>query len=105
MRVTLPNQGGMPEGKKFLGWWGAFGGERQKGIITYSISQNEQAAMRGAFEGYIFHGFKRIARHAPYFVPPFVVGYAAFQWAENKYNYLCSKEGHHLTMLEEEGGH
>lgn len=33
--------------------------------------------MRGALQGYLVYGFKRIASQAPYFAPPFIIGQSA----------------------------
>ncbi|EJT48018.1 hypothetical protein A1Q1_02934 [Trichosporon asahii var. asahii CBS 2479] len=90
-----------------IGWWGAMGGPKQKGIYTYSISNNQQAAMRGAIPGYIFWGFRRIAAQVPYFALPFAAGYATYVWGKNKYAWYNSKEGHHIMHEAEAaaGGH
>lgn len=49
-----------------------------------AISNNQQAAMRGAIPGYIFWGFRRIAAQVPYFAVPFAAGYATYVWGKNK---------------------
>ncbi|KAL7414877.1 cytochrome b-c1 complex subunit 8 [Mrakia frigida] len=88
MRFTSPAQGShMPQGveKTYLGWWGDLGSPKQK-ITTYSLSQNQQKAMGGAFEGYLIHGTKRLARHFPYWGPPFIGGYIWYDWANKKYD-------------------
>lgn len=43
-------------------------------VLFLALSQNQQKAMSGAFEGYIVHGTKRILRQAPYWAPPFIGG-------------------------------
>jgi ubiquinol-cytochrome c reductase subunit 8 len=57
-----------------MGWWGDMGGPTQKGIVEYSLSPWQQNAMRGAFRGYAFYGFKRIMQQVPYFALPFAFG-------------------------------
>jgi hypothetical protein len=73
-----------------MGWWGNMGGPKQKGMIYYSkviykpfltqldiskgVSPFKQQAMKGAFSGYFFHGYKRIAGHFPYFIVPVALG-------------------------------
>lgn len=39
-----------------------------------AVSPVRQKAMKGAFSGYIFNGYKRIMIQLPYFVPPFAAG-------------------------------
>ncbi|CAO1621435.1 unnamed protein product [Parajaminaea phylloscopi] len=94
MRPTSPAHSGMPTGKKYMGWWGAFGGPQQKGISQYSVSSNQQAAMRGALRQYLFYGYKRIMANAPYFGIPFGIGYAVYSWGVSRNHYLNSKAGH-----------
>jgi ubiquinol-cytochrome c reductase subunit 8 len=38
------------------------------------MSPYRQSAFRGVFSGYLFHGARRLAANAPYFVPPFAAG-------------------------------
>lgn len=40
--------------------------------------------MKGALNGYIFWGFRRIAQQVPYFIVPFATGYAVYIWGYNK---------------------
>ena len=42
------------------------------------MSPYRQSALRGAFSGYLFHGARRLAANAPFFVPPFAAGEPAF---------------------------
>jgi len=91
----------MPGGKHYIGWWGDMGGPTQKGITEYSLSPFKQSPMRGAFSGYLFNGYRRIAQHAPYVVLPVTIGYVTYTWATDHYHWLNSKEGHkHLAAKE-----
>ncbi|PVF99590.1 putative ubiquinol-cytochrome c reductase complex 11 kDa protein [Serendipita vermifera] len=85
-----------------IGWWGAMGSPTQKGITSYTVSPYRQKAMHGAFSGYTYHGIRRLAQNAPYFVPPFAVGYFVYTWAKAKDHYNNSKAAHVKQM---ETGH
>ncbi|UZJ51015.1 hypothetical protein CBS101457_000335 [Exobasidium rhododendri] len=102
MRPSAVFQSGMPTGHKYMGWWGAMGGPKQKGVTSYSVSPYQQSAMRGALKGYVFYGYKRLMQQAPYFVLPFGIAYAILAWGKQKNDYLNSKEGHRLHAAAEE---
>ena len=74
MRPTQIVQSGMPTGDKYMGWWGNFGGPKQKGVYQYSISPFQQNAMAGALRNWTFYGYKRLLQQAPYFAIPFALG-------------------------------
>ncbi|KAG7567092.1 hypothetical protein FFLO_01218 [Filobasidium floriforme] len=80
------------------------GGPKQKGVITYAVSPSRQRAMKGVFHGYIFNGFSRFMRQAPYVLLPASVGYSVYSWAKTKYEWNNSKEGHHI-LAQQAGGH
>ncbi|KAG8929478.1 ubiquinol--cytochrome-c reductase subunit 8 [Tulasnella sp. 418] len=71
------------------------GSPKQKGIITYSLSPFKQRAFAGAFHGYLFNGYKRLAAQAPYFAIPLGLGYATYTWGKSRSEYLNSKAAHH----------
>ncbi|PWN98414.1 putative ubiquinol-cytochrome c reductase complex 11 kDa protein [Tilletiopsis washingtonensis] len=102
MRPTAPAHSGMPTGTKYMGWWGAMGGPKQKGIVQYSISPFQQNPMAGALKGYLFFGYKRIMAQVPYFAVPFGIGYAIYSWGVKKNEWYNSKEGHRLTAEHDE---
>ncbi|GHJ90345.1 hypothetical protein NliqN6_6747 [Naganishia liquefaciens] len=104
MRPSAPVESLMPTGKAYIGWWGNMGGPKQKGVVTYSVSPFRQRALKGTLHGYIFNGYSRAMRQAPYMLIPFGVGYAVYAWASEKSAYYNSKEGHH-AMAMAEGGH
>jgi len=95
MRPSAVAHSAMPQGKAYIGWWGDMGGPAQKGIYTYMQSSYKQRPFAGAFHGYLFNGYKRIAAQAPYFAIPFAVGYGVYIWGRHTAEYLESKEGHH----------
>ncbi|KAF8323984.1 hypothetical protein DL93DRAFT_2070164 [Clavulina sp. PMI_390] len=74
MRQSAVARSGMPTGKLWMGWWGDFGGPTQKGITSYSVSSLQQRAFKGAISGYLFNGFSRLSRQAPYFALPLGTG-------------------------------
>ncbi|CAO1626676.1 unnamed protein product [Jaminaea pallidilutea] len=94
MHPTSVAMGGMPTGKKYMGWWGAMGGPTQKGISQYSISSNQQNPMAGALRNYLFHGYRRIMYNVPYFAIPIGAAYGIIEWGKSRNHYLNSKAGH-----------
>jgi ubiquinol-cytochrome c reductase subunit 8 len=40
--------------------------------------------LKGALDGYVFWGFRRLAVQVPYFIVPFVTGYAVYSWGKTK---------------------
>jgi len=94
MRASAVVQSAMPTGKNWMGWWGDMGGPRQKGIIAYSLSSNQQRACKGVLTGYIFNGYRRLAAQAPYFVIPLGTAYGVYVWAKERDAYYNSKAGH-----------
>lgn len=50
-------------------------------ITTYSLSANRQRPFAGAGHAAIFNVFRRFRHQALYVIPPFVVAYAAMNWA------------------------
>jgi ubiquinol-cytochrome c reductase subunit 8 len=50
-------------------------------IATYSLSPNRQRPFAGAGHAAIFNTFRRFRHQVLYVVPPFVVAYAAMNWA------------------------
>ncbi|KAI0912076.1 cytochrome b-c1 complex subunit 8 [Ustulina deusta] len=78
---------------KYLGTWGNFGSQKQRGIITYSISQNRQNPLAGTAHDAIFNTWRRFSKQVLYFAPPFVAFYYAMSWATERNHYLNSKEG------------
>lgn len=98
MHPTNAVRSGMPEPKHYIGWWGDMGGPKQKGIIHYAQSPFRQSAMKGAFTGYIFNGYRRIAQNVPYFIVPVLIGLGTYSWGKSRYEYLNSKAGHIAAM-------
>ncbi|CAH7684837.1 ubiquinol-cytochrome c reductase subunit 8 [Phakopsora pachyrhizi] len=86
-------QSGMPTGKKYMGWWGDFGGPKQKGIAQYAISPYRQSPMKNAIGHYITQGSRRIAQQVPYWIAPFVVAYGVIKWADSNNHYRNTKAG------------
>lgn len=92
------------------------GGPQQKGVVQYSaflvryirqgadrelvahvslltaMSPFRQRAFKGVFSGYVFNGYARAMKQAPYMVIPFAIGYAVYSWSSSKYAYYNSKE-------------
>ncbi|KAJ5752651.1 ubiquinol-cytochrome C reductase complex subunit UcrQ [Penicillium odoratum] len=77
----------------YIGTWGKFGCPTPQRIATYSLSPNRQRPFAGAFNAAIFNTFRRFRNQVLYVVPPFVVAYAAMNWAVERNEYLNSKPG------------
>ncbi|KAG8838097.1 ubiquinol--cytochrome-c reductase subunit 8 [Serendipita sp. 405] len=103
MRPTLAVSGDMPGPKVYIGWWGAMGSPKQKGITQYTLSPYRQKPLKGMLSGYVIHGVRRLGAQVPYFGPPFAIGYLVYTWAKAKDHYNNSKAGHIAAMAE--GGH
>ncbi|PMD23918.1 ubiquinol-cytochrome c reductase complex ubiquinone-binding protein [Hyaloscypha hepaticicola] len=86
---------------KYLGGWGNFGSQTQKGIASYALSANRQRPLAGALNNAIFNSWRRFRNQVLYFAPPIVIGYYAINWAIERNHYLNSKEGR-LEFGEEE---
>ncbi|KDN38268.1 putative ubiquinol-cytochrome c reductase complex 11 kDa protein [Tilletiaria anomala UBC 951] len=98
--TTVARSAHMPTGNKWLGWWGDFGGPKQRGVTQYSLSPVHTSPTRGALKDAIFFGYRRVLVQAPYFLIPFAAGYGLIAWAKEKNTWYNSKEGHLAT-----GGH
>ncbi|OGE56022.1 hypothetical protein PENARI_c003G11580 [Penicillium arizonense] len=82
-----------PKNGHFIGVWGEFGCPTPQRIATYSLSPNRQRPFAGAAHAAIFNTFRRFRQQVLYVVPPFVVAYAAMEWAIERNHYLNSKPG------------
>ncbi|KAI1211716.1 ubiquinol-cytochrome c reductase complex ubiquinone-binding protein [Annulohypoxylon truncatum] len=87
--------GGGPLGKhgKFLGEWGNFGGQPQKGIISYVLSANKQNPFAGAAHAAIFNTWRRFSAQVLYVAPPMIFFYYTMSWAIDRNHFLNSKQG------------
>lgn len=61
------------------------GSQKQKGIVTYSISANRQRPLAGTAHAAVFNTWRRFRAQALYFIPPFAFAYLAMEWAIEKY--------------------
>jgi hypothetical protein len=52
--------------------------------LPTAVSPFAQKPFKGALEGYLFWGVRRLAAQVPYFAPPFLVGYAVYSWGKEK---------------------
>ncbi|KAK1756840.1 cytochrome b-c1 complex subunit 8 [Echria macrotheca] len=98
MRPTQKLMGGGGDVKigtynKYLGGWGAMGGMKQKGIITYGISNNRQNPFAGAFHDAVFNTARRVRAQILYIAPPVIGAYLLMDWATKRNEYLNSKAG------------
>ncbi|KAJ5126944.1 Cytochrome b-c1 complex subunit 8 [Penicillium atrosanguineum] len=65
-------------------------------IATYAVSSNRQRPFAGAFHAAIFNVFRRFRNQVLYVAPPFIIAYAAMNWAVERNEYLNSKPGRML---------
>ncbi|GJJ14577.1 hypothetical protein Clacol_008842 [Clathrus columnatus] len=119
MRPTNVARSGMPEPKHYVGGVTWEAPSKRVSSTTVRITQLlldgpsnicpkaqspfRQKAMAGAFSGYIFNGYRRIASNVPYFIVPVVLGLATYSWGKSRYDYVNSKAGHEAAM--KHGGH
>ncbi|KAM5352609.1 hypothetical protein ACJ41O_005331 [Fusarium nematophilum] len=82
-----------PTNGHYLGNWGHFGGEKQRGIVTYGLSSNRQNPWAGATHDAIFNTFRRTKSQIFFWLPPVVAGYYIMSWAVERSEYLNSKAG------------
>ncbi|RMZ92335.1 hypothetical protein DV736_g426, partial [Chaetothyriales sp. CBS 134916] len=93
-----------PQHGVYLGTWGELGSQPQKGIVTYSLSSNQQNPLAGTAHAAVFNTFRRTSHQIFYWLPPLLVAYAAMEWATEKNEYLNSKPGRQeLEELEAAG--
>ncbi|KAJ5808912.1 cytochrome b-c1 complex subunit 8 [Penicillium riverlandense] len=53
-------------------------------IASYALSPNRQRPMAGALHAAIFNMFRRFRHQVLYVVPPFIIAFAAMNWANEK---------------------
>ncbi|KAL9004035.1 MAG: hypothetical protein Q9188_003123 [Gyalolechia gomerana] len=82
-----------PKHGRFMGPWGNFGSQTQKGIITYALSANRQKPLAGTARAAIFNTYRRCKAQFLYVVPPFAAAYLLMNWAVEKNEFYNSKEG------------
>ncbi|KAI0973966.1 cytochrome b-c1 complex subunit 8 [Xylaria arbuscula] len=94
-QVLRSGGGDAPLGRfnKYIGSWGNFGGQTQKGIITYTLSANRQNPLAGTAHDAVFNTWRRFSKQVLYFAPPFIAFYYAMSWATERNHYLNSKAG------------
>jgi len=80
-------------GQYLGGTWGDLGSPKQKGITTYALSPNRQRPLAGALHAAVYNTWRRASGQFFYVVPPFIGLYLVFSWANNRNEYLNSKEG------------
>ncbi|EEB05085.1 ubiquinol-cytochrome-c reductase complex subunit 7 [Schizosaccharomyces japonicus yFS275] len=85
--------GHAPSGKTYLGWWGALGGPKQKGIITYTVSPFQQRPMAGLLSSSFRNGFRTFKSNALYILIPMGSVFYLMHWANKKNEYINSKKG------------
>ncbi|KAJ5676921.1 Cytochrome b-c1 complex subunit 8 [Penicillium maclennaniae] len=85
-----------PKNGHFIGNWGEFGCPTPQRIATYALSSNRQRPFAGAFHAAIFNVFRRFRGQVLYVAPPFIIAYAAMNWAVERNDYLNSKPGRML---------
>ncbi|KAI0357814.1 hypothetical protein OH77DRAFT_1435553 [Trametes cingulata] len=94
MRPTEIRHSDMPGPKVYNLWWGDKGVQKQKGIVTYTLSPFRQRAAHNLIRNYIFHGYRRLSSQAIYWVIPFAIGYGTYSWAKRYDAWQNSKAAH-----------
>ncbi|KAI8872698.1 UcrQ family protein [Ramicandelaber brevisporus] len=83
--------GAIPGG--YSGWWGNLGNLKQRGIISYQLSQNEHRAMAGVLKKGPLNMLRRIGNQIPYVGPGILMLYLTYTWGNARHHYLESKAG------------
>ncbi|CAD6503135.1 BgTH12-02804 [Blumeria graminis f. sp. triticale] len=86
---------------KYIGNWGNFGLQKQKGVASYALSANRQRPFAGALHAAIFNTWRRFSGQVLYVAPPLIAAYCTMQWAIERNEYLNSKEGRKEFAQEE----
>ncbi|RKF62948.1 Cytochrome b-c1 complex subunit 8 [Erysiphe neolycopersici] len=92
-RMMFAGDGQVGKYGKYIGNWGYFGLQKQKGVASYALSANNQRPFAGALHAAIFNTWRRFSAQVLYVAPPFIIAYSALQWAIERNEYLNSKEG------------
>ncbi|RKF74975.1 Cytochrome b-c1 complex subunit 8 [Golovinomyces cichoracearum] len=100
-QVLRASDGQVGKYGKYIGNWGNFGLQKQKGVASYALSANQQRPLAGAFHAAIFNTWRRFSAQVLYIAPPFIIAYTTLQWAIERNEYLNSKQGR-LEFSEEE---
>jgi ubiquinol-cytochrome c reductase subunit 8 len=58
---------------------------KQRGIVYYGLSANQQRPLAGTLHAAFFNVWRRFSAQALYVIPPFVVAYMALDWAIERY--------------------
>ncbi|KAK9722685.1 ubiquinol--cytochrome-c reductase subunit 8, variant 2 [Basidiobolus ranarum] len=82
-------------GGKWMGNWGHLGGPTQRGIISYSLSPNEQRAFAGVLKNGLFKTYRRFVSQIPWIAPGALIFYTVYTWGVARHEYLNSKAGAH----------
>ncbi|CAI4215321.1 unnamed protein product [Parascedosporium putredinis] len=98
MKPTQILSGGaapLPIGKygHYLGHFGHFGGQPQKGIITYGLSANRQNPLAHTAHDAVFNIWRRFYGQVFFWLPAGIAGYYILDWANHRNHYLNSKAG------------
>ncbi|SPN97543.1 probable Cytochrome b-c1 complex subunit 8 [Cephalotrichum gorgonifer] len=93
--LKLQSGGDAPLGKynNYMGNWGHFGGQPQKGIITFGLAPNRQNPLAGAAHDAVFNVWRRFYSQVFYISIPVIAGYLVIDWASSRNHYLNSKAG------------
>ncbi|GLB44276.1 putative ucrQ family protein [Lyophyllum shimeji] len=92
MRPSIARLGAeMPGPKTYNVWWGDKSGMQLKNITQYTLSPFQQRVAKNLFRNYLIHGYERISRELIFWVIPFAVGYATYEWANRTDYYYKSK--------------
>ncbi|KAL2403964.1 hypothetical protein ABEF95_004364 [Exophiala dermatitidis] len=104
LQATKPLRGGQhpdPKNGVYMGWWGDFGSQPQKGIVTYTLSPNRYDPLAGIVKSAVFNTYRRTKHQILYWLPPLVLAYFLMDWAVEQNDYLNSKPGRAATAAEE----
>ncbi|XP_050542232.1 cytochrome b-c1 complex subunit 8 [Daktulosphaira vitifoliae] len=62
-----------------------------RGVITTKISPFEQKAFKGLLSHGLPNAIRRTASNLPFLIPPTIIGYLIYDWAENTHHHSLRK--------------
>ncbi|CAJ0754885.1 5348_t:CDS:2 [Entrophospora sp. SA101] len=80
-------------------WWGNFGGPKQKGIVTYSLSPYQQRPFANVFKEGVFNVYRRTKAQIFYVGVPISIGYLIYDYHKKRHEYLYSKAERNKALV------
>ncbi|KAJ3007449.1 hypothetical protein NUW54_g3547 [Trametes sanguinea] len=99
MRPTDIRRSEMPGPKVYNLWWGDRGVQKQKGIVTYSLSPFRQRAAHKMITNWVFNGYRRLSSQAVYWVIPFAMDITSLNAPASQRNHVVFPFWRHPLLI------